>query len=897
MMGITKPRAPAPFSVVPSLAPDARASATGASGGAGSAGTGSPGAGPRLPPVSPRSQKSDERSPREGGLLGSPRRRRSLKTTASTDLPEVEDRSPRGAVKELQKQRERRRSSITFLNDDVPPTEGQGQPPAKQLSSKSVKSVTLDDDATGGSKVHYVPKKKKARSTASCTSVEMAAKSAMEVSDKSSSAKKGGRVVLGVLGGSSRSERIEQASDRGARRVEKAGSAGVAAAAAAPRRSSRDDGREGLGQVTGTCENLEAEHWMPPANEEAPMAPMVPLAPMAPPIEEPEAEPDLERWQLEERKLQAAMERVRMGLSALELDPTEEQKREESQLQRELREKNFTDRHALAYCLVKKLGSLSNAFKYLSSRQEKFSKVTWETALLVLHLHVVLLTGRNKNEIFQEMSEDDQTVTRESWDLYFAGIDMDGEGLPRLPPPPKEPPPTEPSPRRRAKDLKDSPVKDPEIAVEVEPVAPSVPVAPIAPAAPSVSTEEPAAARRKSLRPQDTRKLDRRRSSTRRLSAEKFETAPALVEQQAPVEDDEEFLERISKMLEEMAPDCEVFNEGMTRQQKALLMAKARERNLTAPAWKQGVLVLQEDQLSRKLREDMASLASGLSPVHVPRSLEHFAGVIAEDKGVVMTQRRSVDEDTVVIDMLKEEGSNEELLRAAEAFLQQLADGEIRSLALPATSRFCSALVKVAKDLQLPSATAPDGHLQIGNLHVFLNDLDSIIDKLEEEQEHDFGPDLHLLQRQLVREKSIKAGLKVTEDDTIKIRRLAKLMLDSKLSLEDQRMLTEAVFTRYATGRLAHQIFLRRSDLNGLLVDSPPGIGERMEDFRARIGQVFDDTLQLQLDVLGQNYGLSKEYFQVFLTKASNELSWRPKADVLEAFMDQNYKSEPTYLT
>jgi len=33
---------------------------------------------------------------------------------------------------------------------------------------------------------------------------------------------------------------------------------------------------------------------------------------------------------------------------------------------------------------------------------------------------------------------------------------------------------------------------------------------------------------------------------------------------------------------------CQVFNEGMTRQQKALLMAKARERNLTAPAWKQG---------------------------------------------------------------------------------------------------------------------------------------------------------------------------------------------------------------------------------------------------------------------------------------------------------------------
>ena len=56
-------------------------------------------------------------------------------------------------------------------------------------------------------------------------------------------------------------ERIEQASERGTRKVEKAGSAGVAAAAP-PRRSSRNDGREGLGQVTGTWDSdLEAEHW------------------------------------------------------------------------------------------------------------------------------------------------------------------------------------------------------------------------------------------------------------------------------------------------------------------------------------------------------------------------------------------------------------------------------------------------------------------------------------------------------------------------------------------------------------------------------------------------------------------------------------------------------------
>lgn len=84
----------------------------------------------------------------------------------------------------------------------------------------------------------------------------------------------------------------------------------------------------------------------------------------------------------------------------------------------------------------------------------------------------------------------------------------------------------------------------------------------------------------------------------------------------------------------------------------------------------------------------------------------------------------------------------------------------------------------------------------------------------------------------------------------LRIRRMAALMLDQKGSLEEQRMLTEAAFkkcpkiprqgrqfhhhprwcadgffvpckSRYATGRLGHQIFLRRSDLNQLFVDSP----------------------------------------------------------------------------
>ena len=50
--------------------------------------------------------------------------------------------------------------------------------------------------------------------------------------------------------------------------------------------------------------------------------------------------------------------------------------------------------------------------------------MNWETALLLLRLQVLLLTGLTKHEIFEEMSED-QRVTQSSWDIYFEGTLMD----------------------------------------------------------------------------------------------------------------------------------------------------------------------------------------------------------------------------------------------------------------------------------------------------------------------------------------------------------------------------------------------------------------------------------------------------------------------------------------
>ena len=57
------------------------------------------------------------------------------------------------------------------------------------------------------------------------------------------------------------------------------------------------------------------------------------------------------------------------------------------------------------------------------------------------------------------------------------------------------------------------------------------------------------------------------------------------------------------------------------------------------------------------------------------------------------------------------------------------------------------------------------------------------------------------------------------------------------------------------------------------------------------VGYEMLDTIRIGGAVVISPVGLS------LLILLAPAFSRRPKADVLEAFMDQNYKSEPTYLT
>ncbi|CAK9016857.1 unnamed protein product, partial [Durusdinium trenchii] len=70
--------------------------------------------------------------------------------------------------------------------------------------------------------------------------------------------------------------------------------------------------------------------------------------------------------------------------------------------------------------------------------------------------------------------------------------------------------------------------------------------------------------------------------------------------------------------------------------------------------------------------------------------------VCFDEAGLSICARRE-DEEAFVLDMLRDSGTKEELYAAAEALFDRLADGEMKALALPPSSRFRAALVKALR--------------------------------------------------------------------------------------------------------------------------------------------------------------------------------------------------------
>jgi len=643
-------------------------------------------------------------------------------------------------------------------------------------------------------------------------------------------------------------------------------------------------------------------------------------------------------WQEEQRKLQEALVLLRSGA---ELEPSAQQVVQTKEMQGELASRNLCDKQALAFCLIFKLGSLDNAFAYLNCfGSGNFAKVTWETALLVLHMEVFNLTGLSRHQIFRDMSEGSDQVTKELWEQYFTGVDIEdardgrkareqkSNSQPRASPPraPRREVSEEPLPKEVV-----APPK--EVVEEVLPTPPA-PTAPedkgegensTEPGEEEVPPPQPPrkashdgkmrravqatmAARRLQKKPgkgsagagadePEKERSDKPRKKTRRLSTEKFpteDTSGAVVEEK---EDDEAFIARVTKILEDLPVDTEAMIECSSRHQKSMLLEAARERDYFATAWRSGVLVANEGGEARRLRAAVSEVGCGFTKLKAPKLLESFGRSLTEDAGMTVLETEDCfegDQAAVLMDVLQDRGTQEELEHGAEELLSSLAENEIKSFALAAQSQFRAALIKVATAKGMEIATAGDGHIQVGKLELFDASVQETIRALQEGDSHNFGF-LPNLKKQVVRRRSQEEGLMVDDTDSmVRIQRPTRspTFIDKASALEELRRVTDAVFKSCATGRLAHQIFMRRQDLVKLFDEE---LAER-NDFRTSVDRVYDDTLQLQLDMNGQNYGLSKEYFQVFLTKASNELGWRPNMDALlalEKAIEEKEDDEP----
>jgi len=114
-------------------------------------------------------------------------------------------------------------------------------------------------------------------------------------------------------------------------------------------------------------------------------------------------------------------------LSEEELDSFAEQQ----QLVEELEALDIHGMEALAYLLVAKCGSLKAAFKWFdSTKRGQLSRVAWETGVKMLHIDVEKLTGFTTKKIFSmmDMIDKDGTVSRKEWKEFFKAVE-DGELL------------------------------------------------------------------------------------------------------------------------------------------------------------------------------------------------------------------------------------------------------------------------------------------------------------------------------------------------------------------------------------------------------------------------------------------------------------------------------------
>lgn len=396
----------------------------------------------------------------------------------------------------------------------------------------------------------------------------------------------------------------------------------------------------------------------------------------------------------------------------------------------------------------------------------------------------------------------------------------------------------------------------------------------------------------------------------------------------------EEFCDRVRQELGQLAPDQGIVYDRLKRAERVALEEIARELGLWSGAQPGGgLMAFREGPVASDIRTALKELGPG--ELRRFQALEwaprRFCRGLAEQAGYWVSPPEAADGCAAAsalsrdgpLEVFNTKGSIEEFASGVRRALLQLAPGETVDFPPVLSPAQAEAVKSVAKELTylFDTFTSPQGgYVSVGHLAGFKARVSEELVGLRPggsvrygpgpveatERGGDcamlsfHGPGLPALVRNIVRQVADEApaGLEVTESseggaaviavamrappeaDDAGDAETPSLPVSGTLTEGDVKEKTARIFGVYATGISLKTTVLRKTDLGKFMKDVEE-LNHRTKRTRKMevtfddVETIFDDTLELQVDMGSRlTHGLTLEFFQVFLSKASQLYGW-----------------------
>jgi len=351
------------------------------------------------------------------------------------------------------------------------------------------------------------------------------------------------------------------------------------------------------------------------------------------------------------------------------------------------------------------------------------------------------------------------------------------------------------------------------------------------------------------------------------------------------------------------------------RSERGIIEEVARELGLWyGQAGSQGLLVYREGPVAARLRQVISVLGPGefgrVGGLTAVQAL--FGQALAQGAGIWAAVSGSPSDTTddgsegQTLELFNNGGTLEDFTRGVRRTLRGLREGEVVDFPGVLTEEQRNIVHNVAQDFMLVSKTLKDPpsgcHASVGNLPEFQQRVSAELSTIAPGESRKYGPGqcerlgtrMTRLERSVVQQVATDLGFRAYEQDNgrggalVGVQNLAQAELPTEGvtgHTHDPDVIRQKVaqlFGMYSSGKQGEKrFFLRKIDLTRFVQDAAR-VSPRAHILQGCLDailrdceRVFDETLELQIDLgCRKRYGLTMEYFQVFLSKASYILGW-----------------------